>query len=487
MKRHLGWCVAASLSLASCTVGPDYRRPKPPMPATFEEHVATPAEMARTDAELKDWWMSFRDPTLDAVVDAAIAGNLDLRIATQRIVAARAMRNVAASAFYPQINGNASYADEHFSNTSEYPPGLTDFSTFTRAWELGPMLNWQIDVFGQIRRSVEAENANFAATIEQRRGVLVSLLGELVMDYAALRATQLRLRIAEQNVHAAQQALDLVNRTFVEGLGTSLQVAQQRAELETEQSTMPPLHAAIAQAAHALSVLTGSLPERLTGQLEAPSALPPMPPMPASLPSTVLENRPDVRRAERQYAEAVARLGVAVANRFPTFTIPIAATPMSSFVHILFQAASLTWQVGVSTTAPISTGGRLYNQQVAARARAEAARLNYVSTVLTAFREVEDGLVAYDDESGRNRRLQEASADNRLALQRATVLFSHGLTGFLDVLSAERSVFSSEDLAAQSDQARLQDAVRLFQAFGAGWQGEATVSGPDPTRTLDRQ
>ena len=486
MPLRLVWGLAALLCLDACTVGPNYKRPVPPMPATFEAHVATPAEIRRTDAELKDWWTSFHDPILDALVSAAIAGNLDLRMATERIVSARAMRNVAASAFYPQINGTASYMDEHFSNTLEYPPGLTDFSTFSRAWDLGPMLTWQIDVFGQIRRSVEAENASFAATIEQRRGVLVSLLGELVMDYAALRATQLRLAIAEQNVHAAHLALDLVNRTFQQGLGTSLQVAQQQAELETEESTIPPLRTAIAQSAHALSVLTGSLPERLSGQLEATAPLPPMPPMPANLPSTVLENRPDVRMAERRYAEAVARVGIAVANRFPTFTIPISATPMSSFVHILFQSASFTWQAGLSTMVPISTGGRLYNQQVAARAQAEAARLSYISTVLTAFREVEDGLVAYDEESGRNRRLEEASADNRLALQRSTLLFSRGLAGFLDVLTAERSVFTSEDLAAQSDLARLQDAVRLFQAFGAGWQGEAVAAGPDPTRTLDR-
>ncbi len=471
MQRRV-WLCAPALILQACTVGPDYSRPRPPMPATFEEHVATPAEIARTDAELAHWWTEFRDPVLDALVGRAIDGNLDLRVATERIVEARAMRNEAASAFYPQINASASYTDEHFSNSLEYPPLPPQTSTFARIWELGPMLSWQIDIFGQIRRSVQAADAQVGATIEQRRGVLVSLLGEIAMDYAALRASQLRLTIAERNVHAAEQALGLVDRLFAQGLGTSVQVAQQRAELETEQSTLAPLHTAIVQAAHALAVLTGNLPERFTASLEAPAPVPQVPKLPVSLPSEVLLNRPDVRGAERDYAVAVARVGVAVAARFPTFTIPISATPTSSFIHILFQSVSFAWQVGLSTTAPIYTGGRLRNQVVAARAQAADARLTYENTVLTAFREVEDNLVAYQDEAARDGRLTAASVDNRLALERSTLLFSRGLTGFLDVLTAERSLFIAEDTAAQSELARLQDAIRLFQALGGGWQAQ---------------
>ena len=440
------------------------------MPATFVEHTATPAEIARTDAVLHDWWMQFRDPVLDALVRRAIDGNLGLQVAAQRVIEARAERNEAAAAFQPQINVGASYTDEHASNSLEYPPLPADASTFARVWELGPMLNWQIDVFGQIRRQVEAANANLGITIEQRRGVLVSLLGEIALDYAALRASQLRLAIAERNVHAAQLALDLVERLFTQGLGTSLQVAQQRAELETEQSTLAPLHTAIVTAAHALSVLTGVIPDHLAGDLERPAPLPAIPPLPVSLPSTVLQNRPDIRQAEQSYHRAVARVGVAVASRYPTFTIPIAATPTSSFVHILFQSVSLAWQVGLSATAPIYTGGRLRNREVAARAEAEAARLQYVNTVLTAFREVEDGIVTTTDEVQRNERLHEAAADSRLALERASLLYSRGLTGFLDVLSAERTLFSAEDGAALSDLARLQDTIRLFQALGGGWQ-----------------
>ena len=463
--------LGAALVLSGCTLGPHYRPPRAPLPATFVEHAATQAEIARTDAELRDWWTQFKDPLLDAIVERAIAGNLDLQAAAQRVIEARAERNETASALQPQVSFGASFTDEHVSNSLEYPPLPAGQSTFARVWQLGPMLNWQIDVFGQIRRQIEAANATLGATVEQRRGVLLSVLGEIALDYAGLRASQLRQAIAERNVRAAQDALNLVDRSFAEGLGTSLQVAQQRAELETEQSTLAPLHTAIVTAAHALAVLTGSLPDTFTAALERPAPLPVPPPLPVSLPSTVLLERPDIRAAEQQYHAAFARIGVAIASRYPTFTIPIVATPQSSFIHILFQSVSFTWQLGLSSTVPLYTGGRLRNQEVAARAAAEAARLQYENTVLTAFREVEDGIVATDDEIARADRLRAAAADSRLALERADLLYGRGLTGFLDVLTAERSLFNAEDAAAVSELARLQDIVRLFQALGGGWQG----------------
>jgi NodT family efflux transporter outer membrane factor (OMF) lipoprotein len=466
--RSRVWTFLAVPALSACTVGPNYIKPTSRLPATFEEHLATPAEIARTDAELRDWWRTFDDPTLDRL-EASAGDNLNLRAAAQRVIEARAMRNEAASYFYPQITATGSYTDEHYSNTLEYPPLPAGTSTFSRIWELGPMLSWQVDVFGRIRRSVQAADADVGMTIEQRRGVLVSVVSEIALDYVALRASQSRLVIAERNVHAAQQGLDLVDRLFQQGLGTNLQVAQQRSEVETEQSTLPPLHTAVAQAAHAIAVLIGRIPESLRAPLEAAGPLPALPPMPETLPSTVIAQRPDVRAAERAYQAAVARIGVAVAERFPTFTIPIAATPTSSFVHMLFQSASFMWQMGLTTSAPLYTGGRLTNQVIAARASAEAARLSYQNTVLTALREVEDGLVAYQDEAVRNRNLRAAAADSRLALERSTLLFSHGLIGFLDVLNAERTQLLAEDSAAVSDLALLQSAIRLYQALGGGW------------------
>lgn len=440
------------------------------MPAAFETHPATPAELRRAETEQKAWWAAFGDPVLDGLVEQAIAGNLQLRAQAQRIIAARAMRNEERAAFFPQIDVMGLAAEQHFSTTLEFPP-LAGVSSFNRLWQGGPELNWELDVFGRIRRSVQAADAELDATVEQRRGVLVSLLAELADQYATLRATQLRLSIAEANVRIAEQGLVLVQRLYRQGIGTTLQVAQAQSQLETQQAALPQLRTAIDRATHAIGILTGSLPERFTTSLTMAAPVPAVPALPATLPSIVLANRPDIRQAERRYAAAVARIGVAVADLYPRFTVPLYAYPQSSMIHEFFASASLAWQLALSTTIPVYTGGRLRNQVVAARAEAEEARLAYEQTVLQAFGEVEDALSAYRDDAVREERLRRAAADSRLAFERAETLFSHGLTGYLDVLTAERTVVAAEDAAALGTLVQLQDAVALFRAIGAGWQG----------------
>ncbi len=471
MRRARAVLVLPLLAAGSCTVGPAYDPDHPPAPAFFGDRPPTEAALERTAASLRTWWAAFSDPTLDALVAEAIRGNLDLRRATERIAEARADEREAEASFYPQLSGAASFGEQHYPINLEYPPLPDDTSTFNKQWQLGFTASWEIDVFGRVRREVEVSERAVDVSIEDRRGVLVSLLADVADSYATLRASQDRLAIAERNVHATADAFALVSRLFRQGLGTSLQVAQQQAELESEQATLPPLRAAVDDAAHALGVLTGQLPERDVATLERPGPLPRIPPMPATLPSSVIANRPDIRTAERQYAMAVARVGVAVADLYPQFTIPLTLEPTASEVRQVFSGANLLWQATLSATAPIYEGGRLRAQVRAARAQAEEARLAYEQTVLDAFREVEDGLTAYATDRERSRALARAASDSALALQRSDVLYAHGLIGFLDVLTAERTVFAADDAAAVSDLALLEDAVGLYRAFGAGWQG----------------
>ena len=466
-----GRVLLSVLVLAGCTVGPDYRPVRPPSPAFLGTRPARAEAIARTDASLRHWWASFGDPVLDVLIADAIDGNLDLRRASARIEEARADQREAEASFYPRLSGAASFGEQHEPINLEYPPLPDTTSTFNRQWQLGFQASWEIDVFGRVRRQVEVSERAVDVSIEDRRGVLVSLLAQVADAYATLRASQARLSIAERNVHAVSDALALVDRLFEQGLGTSLQVAQQRAELESEQATLPPLRAAVADAAHALAVLTGQLPERYTSILSEAAPLPTVPAMPASLPSSVIANRPDIRTAERQYALSVARVGVAVADLYPQFTIPLTLEPTASEVRQVFEGANVLWQATLSATAPIYQGGRLRAQVRAARAQADEARLSYEQTVLAAFRDVEDGITAYETDTARDRALAAASADSALALQRSEILYSHGLTGFLDVLTAERTVFAADDAKAVSDLALLEDAVGLYRAFGAGWQG----------------
>ena len=435
---------------------------------------------------MRDWWGLFGDPVLDRLVARAITGNLDLRIAGQRLLSARDVRAQIAAGLAPQVDAGSLTGIQRFSTTLEFPP-LPGVSPDNRLWAPGFTASWELDVFGRIRRQIEAQDAEVGADIEQRRGVLLAVLGELAQDYVALRATQRQLDIAARNITAAGQGVALTERVFTQGLGTSLQVAQARAQLETQSATLQPLRIRMAQLSHAIGELLGEVPGRLPDGLEQtlrrPAPMPRVPTLPVTLPSSVIANRPDIREAERRYAAANARIGATVASLYPDFSLPLSLGLQSSMIHELLSADSLAFQFVLSAVQPITHGGRLSAQVREARAQAEAARLSYRRTVLTAFREVEDRLVAYGQDAERSALLHRAAADNTLALDRARRLFGAGLIGFLDVLSAEQATYQSQNAAALGDLARLDDAVSLFTALGAGWQGVALDPPPASTRT----
>ena len=462
--------LSALLPLPGCDPGPRYRPPEAAVPANWFEHDATPAELAQTQASLRDWWARFHDPVLDRLVAEAIRGNYDLRIAGQRLLASRALRDQIAGRLYPQVDAIGLAGITRSSSTVEYPP-LPGFDTDSRLWEYGVDASWQLDLFGRIRQSVAAREDALEADVEQRRAVLLAVLSELAGDYVTLRADQLQLRITDSTIGAAAEALQLSQRLLARGVGTTLQVAQARGELETEQATRPPLETSVAQFAHAIAVLTGQLPGTLEPILLQPAPLPDVPALPVALPSVVIANRPDIRRAEREYAQATARIGVAVAQLYPDVSIPLSFTPQASMVRELFTAASLAWSVLLSASVPLYHGGSLSAQVREARANAEAARLDYQRTVLRAFGEVEDRLVAYGNDERRTATLHRAAADDALALDRARQLYGAGLTGFLDVLTSERAAYAAQGLEATAALSRLTDAIELFTAIGAGWQG----------------
>jgi outer membrane protein, multidrug efflux system len=457
--------------LAACNVGPNYTPPKPELPANWTEHAATPEEIALTHRQLKKWWGSFNDPTLDRLVDTALANNLDLKIAGQRLIGARAARVVAGSADYPQIDAGAIASDKQNSNTVIWPPVHWNGSNYP-FYQFGFDATWEIDIFGGIRRAKQAAEAEYRATIEARRAVLVSLLAELATDYATLRASQQRLSIATRNVTSARSSVELTEQSFARGLGTNLDVAQAQAQLQTVLSAQPPLRAAIGRMTHAISVLLGQIPggaleQELTG---SEGKIPTAPNLPVTLPSEVIANRPDIRQAERQFAAATARIGVAVANMYPHFSIPLTLTPETSMLSEFFRVSSLGWMIGLSATSHIYTGGADSARVRQAREQAEEARLTYQQTVLRAFQNVEDGLINYATEDQRDVTLKAAAAASELAFERSTRLYKAGLTDFLHVLVNERAAYAAEDLATQSELESISDAIALYKALGAGWQ-----------------
>jgi NodT family efflux transporter outer membrane factor (OMF) lipoprotein len=459
--------LAAALLLAGCEVGPDYVAPDPKLPANWTEQKATEAQSRETLLRQQQWWKEFKDPALDRLVGEAVTGNLDLAIARQRLVSARAERVVAGANDYPQVGALAGASWSRSSTTAQYPPGIGEYRTFTGGFDAA----WELDIFGGTQRGKEAADAEIGAYIEDRRAILVSLLSELATDYVTLRATQQRIGIANSNINLAKQALDLTSTEFNRGLTTSLAVAQARAQMETVQASLPPLRAQVAQLTHAIAVLLGRMPGELEAQLSVPAPAVPVPPdLPLSMPSEVIANRPDIRRAERRFAAATARIGVAIAQRYPHFSIPLALSPTTSYLSEAFQGASLMWNVGMSISQTVYSGGRLTAREQEAKAAAEAARLGYQQTVLNGFREVEDALIAYSTDTQRAATLSAAVRDDRLADDHARRLYAAGLIDFLNVLTTERALYAAQDQQALTELSRVKQMIALYKSIGGGWQ-----------------
>jgi NodT family efflux transporter outer membrane factor (OMF) lipoprotein len=461
--------------IAACTpVGPDYVPPESNAPAHWTEKVDTQsASDAPALRRLRRWWSEFEDPMLDRLVDQAIAGNYDIKIATKRLVSARANRDIAASGAYPSVGFAASAQREGANTTARFPPGIGPFPTATpfNTFQGGFDASWEIDVFGGIRRGIEAADASIGAAVEDRRDVLVSLLAELGANYTTLRATQERLAIAQRNITAARQALALTERRFERGLVSDIDVAQAGAQLETFEAVVPQLEAAIAATTHAIGLLLGRLPGDLEAELSTPGPVLPAPPsLPVSMPSDVVRERPDIRRAERALASATADVGVAVAQLFPRFDIPLSLGVLSSTLGHLLTGGSLAWGFGLAVSQPIFEGGRLDAQIRLSKAVAEQDRLAYEQTVLAAFRDVEDALVKFSSEEKRRARIAAAVTHNRKALDSATRLYGAGLTDFLRVLDSQRNLYAAEDSLALSDLAKVLQAIALLKALGGGWQ-----------------
>lgn len=463
--------------LTGCVVGPDYKPDDLKIPAQFRsiKHPATKEEIAKTEKLLTQWWAQFHDPVLNDLVKRALKGNYDLQAATQRIIAEQAVRRQAQAQWYPQLDANAGGGnDRHSIIIDNWPvrPGNPANHPSASMLTYGVRANWEIDIFGRIARDVEAHKRLVEETIEERRGVLITLLSQLVSDYIGLRETQERLDVVENSVKTAHQSTVLVTKLYQNGVGNNLTVAQAQAEEHTEKSRIPELVAQQARLIHAIAILMGELPSSLEPELEARQKLPIMPAFPETVPSVILQMRPDIGETERRYAENMARIGVAIAQLYPNFSIPLTFNPNASALSQAFQIQAMSWNVLMMMSVPVLHGGKYDAAIMQARAEAEASRLEYRQTVLNAFREVEDAFIDWEQDEILVKERQEAANQAVLARQRAGKLFNAGLTGYLDVLNTQQNALTEKEAAVKARGKRLDDAVTLYIAFGAGWQGQ---------------
>ncbi|WP_084656233.1 efflux transporter outer membrane subunit [Pandoraea norimbergensis] len=463
----------ALLATGCTTLGPDYRSPHIDVPSQWHEaqqgHDGRGEFSAAQQDQLRTWWRSFNDPILDRLVDAALAGNQDLAIARTRLTQARAERIQIASGLGPTVSVGGVGQALRSSERLDWPPGIGG----SRTWRAGFDASWELDFFGGTRRAVEAADAQIDAVTDDAHAVQVSLLAELAADYAMLRTAQARLAIAQENIHNLTQGEQLAERALAHGLGTSADVAQARAERETAQALPPQLDAEAARLSHAIGVLTGGFSGDWREVLAQPSPrLPVTPSLPLSMPSEVMRQRPDVRAAERRLAAATAQIGVAEAARFPHFSIPLSLGTTASLLSDLFSGASLAWSAALQASQTVYDGGRARAGVTAAQAQADAARLAYERDVRLALRDVEDALTGLNSERARQISLAAAVSDSQQALDRATRLYRRGLSGYLPVLTAQRTANHARDALALSQGGEMRSAIALYKSLGAGW-GEA--------------
>jgi multidrug efflux system outer membrane protein len=454
---------------AGCAVGPNYKRPTVTVPAEFRE---APPSQAGEAASLSDqpWWEIFSDETLKSLIDEALRNNYDLRAATWRVQEFRARAGIVRSQFYPQIQYQADWSRSRESAFVEpfaaRPANLHDVN-------LG--LSWEIDLWGRIRRLSEASLAEYLSTEEARRGVLVSVVSETAQAYFELRELEERLTIARRTTEAFQGTSDLFNRQLSAGIASHLEVSRAEAAVGAAAATIPDLEQQILAQENLICFLIGRVP----GPIPPGASLTqqPLPPeVPAGLPSTLLERRPDIRQAEENLVAANAQVGAAKAEFFPKISLTGTFGGVSPQVSDLF-AAGKTWSVAAGLAGPLFQGGRLKNQYDAQVAVFEQAKIQYESVVTRAFGEVSSSLAAYQKLAAAEKEQARSVAAYQEAVELANIRYVGGLSSYIEVLDAEQQLLPAENTLAQKRLARLTSLVALYRSLGGGWSIPTRDSG----------
>jgi multidrug efflux system outer membrane protein len=463
-------------TVAGCMVGPDYRPPAIEVPAHWHNDLHIKAAESQDDkTNLATWWESFDDPILNQIVAQALSSNLQEEIALSRIREERAYVLISRAGLFPTVDTSGTYTRQRYSANTPFGEFPQVIPREENTYEAGFDASWELDIFGGIRRGVEASKAELAASIENSRDVRVTLLAEAARDYVAVRALQRHLQIAKANLRDQNDSLNLAQARYEQGFAPELDVFEARSLLETTQAQVPELESELAQTIHRIGVLLGREPDAQLAELSDVAPIPGIANpdaialrIPAGLPSDLLRRRPDIRAAEREVAAATARVGVAVADLYPRFSIT---------GNFLFGTSRM-WQVGPSMTWPIFEGGRIRAYIEVRNAQEEQALLSYRNTVLIALAEVEDALVAYAKERTRHQALVASAEDFKRSQLLALDRYEEGYATYLDVLEAQRSLYAAQDSLAQSDQQIIDDLIAIYKTLGGGWERDPRSNQP---------
>ena len=464
--------VSSLISLVGCAVvGPDYVPPEANAPAVWHSELRQGLSAEATaPQQLANWWTTLNDPVLTSLIEQAVNNNLDLKQATAKVREARARRGISQAGLFPTLDASGTA-------TRSKSSGSAATNSF---YSVGFDASWEVDIFGGVRRAVEAADADLAASRENLRDVLVSLTAEVALNYLDTRTYQARLAVAEQNLTIQQQTFDLTQSRYEAGLSNELALQQARYNLESTRALIPTLRTGLEEAKNRLAVLTGKVPGGVHELLNETRPIPVIPPKVAvGVPAETLRQRPDIRKAERNLAAQTARIGVATADLYPKFQLAGSIGMESLKSAELFTSVSEIWNIGPSVSWNIFDAGAIRQNIEVQSAIGEQYLLAYEAAVLGALEEVENALIAYAEEQLRRERLVAAVDAARQSEALAANQYNAGLTDFTTVLDAQRSLLSFEDQLAESDGTVTSNLIRLYKALGGGWSSSATPQFPE--------
>jgi NodT family efflux transporter outer membrane factor (OMF) lipoprotein len=476
-RRWLG-LVAMVLSLSACQVGHDLLQPKADvqvdwLPIQGEQGASKPQPVQIRER----WWEVFNDPLLASLIDRATRTNLDLKIAGARLEQSRAARQVVAGEQLPGVSGGLGYQRARNSAEGLSDPSGKSGKTAFSLWDGGLDASWEVDLWGRVKREVEAADATVAVADSDRRGVLLAVQAETAQDYLQLRGVQETLAVTRENLGLARNSLELSNVRLASGVATHLDVAQASAQVATVAARIPVLEQREAQLMNALSLMLAQPPRTLQEELIRPADRAPLPEViPVGLPSELAQRRPDIRQAEAHMHVAAASVGVAEGDFYPRIVLS---------GNVGFQAMQLSdfgswgsrqFGIGPQLSVPIFEGGRLRGMLHLREAQEQEAALNYQKTVLRAWQEIDDSMSLYNASQVQQSRLNDAVEQNRIALQTAREQYKAGAVDFLNVLTVQRALLSSQEQRVDSGTAQALALVGLYKALGGGFEPLKTVA-----------
>ncbi len=469
--RHRLSCLLCAIVGGAChTVGPDYAPPRPALPPSW----SSPAPAG--EADLDRWWSVFGDPELEAWIERARGANPALAGALAHLHEARALRHGSRASRRPEVDVDAS-ATRRRRSSQAFSGGPFTQSLRADLYDLGFDARWELDLFGGLRRGVEAADADLAAAEEELRDVLVSISGDVAREYVELCGRSRELGIVQETLASIEELRSIVQERVDSGLSSELDLSRVVALLAENRARVPELEAEIQNHGHALAVLAGAAPETIPAARAAPAAIPAARALPsAGVPAELLRRRPDLRRAERELAAATARIGIATADLYPRLSLTGSYGWLGTRGEQIFESSSQQGSIGPSLHWPLFDAGRVRARIAAEEARTEQALARFQGTVLDAMREVEDSLASLSAQTERRASLEQAVAAQERALELASALHSAGLADFLTVIDVERELLAAREELARSETEHSVQVIALCKALGGGWDAGAASS-----------